>query len=162
MEQHQDRQEEAEADAGDKSPDHGLCLDSAGQICFIRPADYDQSRSRKFQKADRPYREQEVQRRRLFHLRPGPVAFPAAGEYRIPERAAGIHRMVPLRQPRWMPLQASVLPGGGPGQGRGAYAEKCPSGERGPWQLKTLQPRGESISGCAAPSRRRSLCPDEK
>ena len=48
--QHQDRYKEVVADAGYESLDPCLCLDSTGQICFIKPTNYDQSCSKKFRK----------------------------------------------------------------------------------------------------------------
>ena len=46
----QARYEEVVADAGYESLDNYLYLDAAGQSCFIKPANYDQKKSRKFQK----------------------------------------------------------------------------------------------------------------
>lgn len=46
----QARYEEVVADAGYESLDNYLYLDAVGQSCFIKPANYDQKKSRKFQK----------------------------------------------------------------------------------------------------------------
>lgn len=46
----QARYKEVVADAGYENLDNYLYLDAAGQSCFIKPANYDQKKSRKFQK----------------------------------------------------------------------------------------------------------------
>lgn len=46
----QARYEEVVADAGYESLDNYLYLDAVGQSCFIKPANYEQKKSRKFQK----------------------------------------------------------------------------------------------------------------
>lgn len=46
----QARYKEVVADAGYESMDNYVYLDSTGQSCFIRPGNYDQKKSRKFQK----------------------------------------------------------------------------------------------------------------
>ena len=45
---HQDRYEEITADAGYESLDNYLYLDSTGQVCFIKPTNYDQKKTKKF------------------------------------------------------------------------------------------------------------------
>lgn len=45
---HQARYEEITADAGYESLDNYLYLDSTGQVCFIKPANYDQKKTKKF------------------------------------------------------------------------------------------------------------------
>lgn len=47
---HQARYEEVVADAGYESLENYLYLEQNGQMCFIKPANYDQKRTRKFQK----------------------------------------------------------------------------------------------------------------
>ena len=47
---HQARYEEVVADAGYESLENYLYLDSTGQTCFIKPTNYDQKRTKKFQK----------------------------------------------------------------------------------------------------------------
>ena len=47
---HQARYEEVVADAGYESLENYLYLERNGQMCFIKPANYDQKRTRKFQK----------------------------------------------------------------------------------------------------------------
>lgn len=47
---HQTRYEEVVTDAGYESLDNYLYLESTGQTCFMKPANYDQKKSRKFQK----------------------------------------------------------------------------------------------------------------
>lgn len=48
--QHQARYEEVVADAGYESLENYLYLEQNGQMCFIKPANYEQKRTRKFQK----------------------------------------------------------------------------------------------------------------
>ena len=85
------------ADAGYESLDNYLYLDSTGQVCFIKPTNYDQSRSKKFRKQigcieNMKYDAEEdcfiCAQGRRFSLR--------REHTEIPERAAGLHRMVPL------------------------------------------------------------------
>lgn len=47
---HQTRYEEVVTDAGYESLDNYLYLESTGQTCFMKPTNYDQKKSRKFQK----------------------------------------------------------------------------------------------------------------
>ena len=47
---HQTRYEEVVADAGYESLENYLYLEQDGQICFIKPTNYDQKKSKKFQK----------------------------------------------------------------------------------------------------------------
>ena len=47
---HQIRYEEVTADAGYESLDNYLYLESTGQTCFVKPANYDQKKSRRFKK----------------------------------------------------------------------------------------------------------------
>ena len=47
---HQARYEEVTADAGYESLDNYLYLDTMGQTCFIKPANHDQKKSKKFKK----------------------------------------------------------------------------------------------------------------
>ena len=47
---HQTRYKEVVADAGYESLDNYLYLESTGQICFVKPANHDQKKSRKFKK----------------------------------------------------------------------------------------------------------------
>ena len=47
---HQARYEEVVADAGYESLDNYLYLDAAGQTCFIKPANHEQNKRKKFQK----------------------------------------------------------------------------------------------------------------
>ena len=47
---HQVRYEEVVADAGYESLENYLYLDSTGQICYIKPTNYEQRRSKKFKK----------------------------------------------------------------------------------------------------------------
>lgn len=47
---HQARYKEVTADAGYESLDNYLYLDSSGQTCFIKPANYEQKKSKKFRK----------------------------------------------------------------------------------------------------------------
>ena len=48
--QHQARYEEVVADAGYESLENYLYLERSGQMCFIKPTNYDQKRTKKFQK----------------------------------------------------------------------------------------------------------------
>ena len=47
---HHNRYKEVVTDAGYESLDNYLYMDSTGQICFIKPTNYDQSHSKKFRK----------------------------------------------------------------------------------------------------------------
>lgn len=47
---HQARYEEVTADAGYESLDNYLYLDTMGQTCFMKPANHDQKKSKKFKK----------------------------------------------------------------------------------------------------------------
>lgn len=50
---HQAIYEEVVADAGYESLENYLYLESNGQLCFIKPANYDQKRTGKFKKQQR-------------------------------------------------------------------------------------------------------------
>ena len=55
-EKHGTRYEETVADAGYESLENYLYLAQNGQVCFIKPTDYDQKKTKKFKRADRPDR----------------------------------------------------------------------------------------------------------
>ena len=89
---HQARYEEVVADAGDESLENYLYLEQNGQMCFIKPTNYDQKRTKKFQK--------QVGRIENTKYEPEEDSFTCAvseaGDHRSAGRTACIHRLVPV------------------------------------------------------------------
>ena len=126
------RYEEVAADAGYESLDNYLYLESNGQTCFIKPANYDQKKSRKFAKQigrveNMTYDPQED----CFTCTQGRKLSLRRGVHRAKGRAAGLHRLVPLRKLRGLPLPQSVLPGQSPTAAQRAAPAKDLLGKTG-------------------------------
>ena len=80
-----------------ESLENYLYLERNGQMCFIKPANYDQKRTRKFQKQvgrieNMKYDPEEGS----FHLRSGKEAVSEAGDNGSAGRTACVHRLVPV------------------------------------------------------------------
>lgn len=129
---HQIRYEEVTADAGYESLDNYLYLESTGQTCFVKPANYDQKKSRRFKKQvgrveNMTYDPEEDS----FTCAQGRKLDFATGVYGAKRGSACLYGLVPLRGLHRLSLPCSVLPGQRPRPAQGAAPAKDLLGKTG-------------------------------
>ena len=154
------RYEEVAADAGYESLDNYLYLESNGQTCFIKPANYDQKKSRKFAK--------QIGRVENMTYDPQEDCFTCTQGKKLSLRRSALSKRTGSWSPppgtaakaaRAAPAAVSAA-GPKPHSSPKSCACKRPFGKNGSRRTCALPPHGGSICAYAAPSRWRAhlLC----